>query len=278
MGKFNQGILGGFVGKVGGVVGYRSRGEWLYRSYQKIVANPKSEAQTKRRELFAAVSKQIASGCRANLTFLKKTGYEKNTWYSALVQAGMYLDAWGRNDVKQIGELAQKNYFARGSDMWNLGSMLGYYLDNGTGTTTLQEVPQNQVGENYFFPALDSSIYNQEYFDTYGTKVNGYVMFLNKDGLPQICSFLGEGEGVEITYTPTEENTPRCGWYSTNAGAMYYIKTTTSGTANSPALLSGTTSAKTPRSNGKLPCFLFFVSPSGEPIGSCFTELKKTSA
>ena len=34
MGKFNQGILGGFTGKVGNVVGARSRGQWIYRAYQ----------------------------------------------------------------------------------------------------------------------------------------------------------------------------------------------------------------------------------------------------
>lgn len=278
MGKFNQGILGGFVGKVGGVVGYRSRGEWLYRSYQKIVANPKSEAQTKRREIFATISKQIASGCRANLNFLKKTGYEKNTWFSALVQAGMYLDAWGRNDVKTLGELAQKNYFARGNDMWNLGSMLNYYTVSTVGNAALQDVDASQIGENYFFPALDTTKYNQEYFDKYGKIVRGYVMFLNKNGLPQITQFLGEGEGAELVYEPTIELQPRCGWYSTNEGSTYYIKTTAAGTANSPAILAGTNIAKVPANNGKLPCFMFFTDPAGEPIGSCFRELEKTSA
>lgn len=277
MGKFYQGILGGFVGKVGGIVGYRSRGEWLYRSYQKIVSNPKSEAQMKRRELFAAVSKQIASGCRANLTFLKKTGYEKNTWYSALVQAGMYLDAWGRNDVKTLGNLAQKNYFARGGDMWNLGSMLAGY-EVTTNVADIVGWSQQAAGEHFFNPALSSETYNKEYFDSFGKYFNGFVMFLNTDGLPQICSFINGGDGMEITYEAAQENTARCGWQLQAGDSMYYFKTSEIFIMNSPGLLSGSTKPKIPINNGKMPVFMFFTSPSGEPIGSCFRELPKIGA
>lgn len=277
MGKFNQGILGGFVGKVGNVVGYRSRGEWLYRSYQKIVSNPKSEAQTKRRELFAIVSKQIASGCRANLTFLKKTGYEKNTWYSALVQAGMYLDAWGRNDVKTLGNLAQKNYFARGTDMWNLGSMLAGY-EVTTGVADIVGWTQQAAGEHFFNPALNSETYNNEYFDSFGKSFNGFVMFLNVDGLPQICSFVNGGDGMEIDISPTNENTARCGWQTEGGDRMFTFKASEIFITNSPGLLSGSTKPKIPASNGKMPVFMFFTSPSGEPIGSCFQELPKIGA
>lgn len=67
MGKFNQGILGGFTGKVGGVVGARSRGQWIYRAYQGIVKNPKTIAQTKQREQFKIFSQEITKICKSDM-------------------------------------------------------------------------------------------------------------------------------------------------------------------------------------------------------------------
>lgn len=67
MGKFNQGILGGFTGKVGNVVGARSRGEWIYRSYQGVVKNPKTLAQTKQREQFRIFSQEVTKVCKADM-------------------------------------------------------------------------------------------------------------------------------------------------------------------------------------------------------------------
>lgn len=67
MGKFNQGILGGFTGKVGNVVGARSRGEWIYRAYQGVVKNPKTISQTKQREQFRIFSQEIAKVCKADM-------------------------------------------------------------------------------------------------------------------------------------------------------------------------------------------------------------------
>lgn len=67
MGKFNQGILGGFTGKVGGVVGARSRGQWIYRAYQGVVKNPKTIAQTKQREQFKIFSQEVTKVCKADM-------------------------------------------------------------------------------------------------------------------------------------------------------------------------------------------------------------------
>lgn len=67
MGKFNQGILGGFTGKVGNVVGARSRGEWIYRAYQGVVKNPKTIPQTKQREQFKIFSQEVAKVCKADM-------------------------------------------------------------------------------------------------------------------------------------------------------------------------------------------------------------------
>ncbi|MBR1851479.1 MAG: hypothetical protein IJ789_08970 [Bacteroidales bacterium] len=52
MATFDEGILGGFSGRVGNVVGYRWRGRWVMRSLPQSVANPRTEKQTAHRELF----------------------------------------------------------------------------------------------------------------------------------------------------------------------------------------------------------------------------------
>lgn len=67
MGKFNQGILGGFTGKVGGVVGARSRGQWIYRAYQGVVRNPKTIAQTRQRDQFKIFSQEVTKVCKTDM-------------------------------------------------------------------------------------------------------------------------------------------------------------------------------------------------------------------
>lgn len=88
MGKFNQGILGGFSGKVGNVVGYRSRGEWLYRQYQKEIFNPKTAKQEANRFQFAILGKEVKAVCKDKLNDLigiRWTG--ANTYFSAIMSA-----------------------------------------------------------------------------------------------------------------------------------------------------------------------------------------------
>lgn len=88
MGKFNQGILGGFTGKVGNVVGYRSRGEWLYRQYQKNVANPKSPKQKVNRFIFASLGKEVKAVCKDKLNELISLRWSGgNTYFSAIMSA-----------------------------------------------------------------------------------------------------------------------------------------------------------------------------------------------
>ena len=45
MAKQTNGTLGGFVGKLGPVVGYRWKNVWCVRSQSRIVNNPRTEAQ-----------------------------------------------------------------------------------------------------------------------------------------------------------------------------------------------------------------------------------------
>ena len=52
MAKFNDGILGGFTGRVGNVIGYRRNGKWVMRALPKKVKNPRTDKQTEHREIF----------------------------------------------------------------------------------------------------------------------------------------------------------------------------------------------------------------------------------
>ena len=55
MAKLDMGILGGFSGRVGTVVGYHRRGGWYVRAYQPHIKDRKSEAQLAQRGRFKAM-------------------------------------------------------------------------------------------------------------------------------------------------------------------------------------------------------------------------------
>ena len=55
MAKIDQGILGGFSGKVGPVVGCRLRGQWVVRAYRAHIADPRTPAQLEQRSRFALI-------------------------------------------------------------------------------------------------------------------------------------------------------------------------------------------------------------------------------
>ncbi len=55
MAKIEMGILGGFSGRVGTVVGYYRRGAWFVRAYQPHINDRKSAAQLEQRSRFKAM-------------------------------------------------------------------------------------------------------------------------------------------------------------------------------------------------------------------------------
>ena len=55
MAKLDMGILGGFSGRVGTVVGYHRRGAWFVRAYQPHIRDRKSAAQLEQRSRFKAM-------------------------------------------------------------------------------------------------------------------------------------------------------------------------------------------------------------------------------
>lgn len=99
MGKIKQGILGGFRGKVGSVVGQRINGEWIMKAYQGDVKNPKSTGQEYYRSIFAKTSQIMKSTCPADWSFLKsaKIGVGSN----ARTEAFRYVYAFKRFEVTE---------------------------------------------------------------------------------------------------------------------------------------------------------------------------------
>ncbi len=61
MGTIKQGVLGGFSGKVGTVIGSFWKGKSVMRSIAPHIANPKSDGQQVQRQKFAVVIKFIQS-------------------------------------------------------------------------------------------------------------------------------------------------------------------------------------------------------------------------
>ena len=59
--------MGGFCGKLGPAVGYMWNGRWCVRSYQPVVHNPRTEAQTAHRDMFKA-EVQLAASMRWAVT------------------------------------------------------------------------------------------------------------------------------------------------------------------------------------------------------------------
>lgn len=60
MGTIKQGILGGFNGKVGTVIGYSWKGKAVMRSIAQNVHNPNTEAQQAQRMRFSLITKALA--------------------------------------------------------------------------------------------------------------------------------------------------------------------------------------------------------------------------
>lgn len=60
MATFKQGILGGFNGKVGTVIGYSWKGKAVMRSIAQNVHNPNTEAQQAQRMRFSLMTKALA--------------------------------------------------------------------------------------------------------------------------------------------------------------------------------------------------------------------------
>lgn len=101
MAKIKQGILGGFKGKVGSVVGQRINGEWIMKAYQGDVKNPKSTAQNYYRSIFSKAAGILKSTCPLDWSFLKSAKIEAGS--NARTEAFRYVYAFKRFEVAEGG-------------------------------------------------------------------------------------------------------------------------------------------------------------------------------
>ncbi len=87
MGKINQGILDGFKGKVGTVVGFYWKGKPVMRGYKRFFKDAHSEAQMVVRLRFAAInSLAVAFKSAADLGFNHRAASHGNTELNNFVQ------------------------------------------------------------------------------------------------------------------------------------------------------------------------------------------------
>lgn len=124
MGKFNQGILGGFTGKVGNVVGARSRGEWIYRSYQGVVKNPKTASQVKQREQFRIFSQEVTKVCKADMFRFNAAFPNAMTEHSFLVSICFNMLRAYQTNPKKPFEIMKNVGLTKG--IVNIGGVIDY--------------------------------------------------------------------------------------------------------------------------------------------------------
>ena len=121
MGKIKQGILGGFKGKVGTVIGASWNGIAYMRGLAQSVKNPKTAGQTTQRGFFKDILDIVGQFSKEQLAFLFPNTPAKMTRHNAL--------------VKQLTEFAAV-------DLGNINS-----LGNGS-TGELPDVAITAAGEN----------------------------------------------------------------------------------------------------------------------------------
>jgi hypothetical protein len=98
MGVLRNGILGGVSNKVGGVVGYNSRGLDIVRSYSKPT-NPNTDAQQFQRRMFQSVTSFLSAMWLPNIKVL---------WDS--LQSGKTVTGWSR--AIKVNLLPQSGQFS----------------------------------------------------------------------------------------------------------------------------------------------------------------------
>lgn len=230
MGKFNQGILGGFTGKVGNVVGARSRGEWIYRAYQGVVKNPKTIGQTKQREQFRIFSQEIAKVCKAERPMFDSAFPKGMTYQSFLVNVCFnMLRAYQKYPKKPFESL--KNV-GLSNAIGNIGGLINYTATSAPGAKAEAPVfgnPGDVSGEKFYGLNFneDLNYYNNviQNQGTLGEQMKLFAMWLSKgaDGFFHISLAVGGGlattGGIATTNTISTEirGVAQCKWFDTSA-------------------------------------------------------------
>lgn len=210
MSKINQGILDGFKGKVGTVVGYFWKGKPVMRGYKRFIHDRRSDAQMLVRLRFAVInSLSVAFKEAADLGFLLRAKRHGNTELNNFVQ--LNWDAVTANASAEVTIDYSELQVAA-------GSLPGVFFENASFETPQQvEVPfgPNSVAGGaaeddtvYLFaycPALDNGVLSQG--DSRGSGMatlrlpaawsglNAHLwgFTVSADGNPSFSSYLGEG-------------------------------------------------------------------------------------
>ena len=147
MGKIKQGILGGFKGKVGTVIGASWNGIAYMRGLAQSVKNPKTAGQTTQRGFFRDILDIVGQFSKEQLAFLFPNTPSKMTRHNAL--------------VKQLTEFAAVDGDVKSVDLGNINSL------GNAPTDDLPEVAIAAAGENLTISWDGASAFRTEHGEEY---------------------------------------------------------------------------------------------------------------
>ena len=149
MGKIKQGILGGFKGKVGTVIGSSWNGISYMRGQAQSVRNPQTPAQMIQRDFFKEVQELAGQFTNEQLAFLFPNSPKNMTRRNALVQQ-FAADPIVTEDAKHV-------------DLANLNSI------GNAATADMPDVSIAAAGENLTISWDGASDFRSEHADEYPT-------------------------------------------------------------------------------------------------------------
>ena len=149
MGKIKQGILGGFKGKVGTVIGSSWNGISYMRGQAQSVRNPKTPAQMIQRDFFKEVQELAGQFTNEQLAFLFPNTPKNMTRRNALTQQ-LTADPIVTDDAKHV-------------DLANLNSI------GNAATADLPDVTVAVDGSNLAISWSGASDFRAEHADEYPT-------------------------------------------------------------------------------------------------------------
>ncbi len=101
MAKIYQGILGGFEGRVGPVVGYRLGSKWVVRRLPHQVCNPRTERQVAHRMMFKEIVRLASS-----LLPVLKVGFRSQAQLWEMTEGNAFVKTnWRREAMPELSEL-----------------------------------------------------------------------------------------------------------------------------------------------------------------------------
>ena len=177
MGKIKQGILGGFKGKVGTVIGSSWNGIAYMRGLAQSVKNPKTAGQTTQRGFFREVLDIAGQLSKEQLAFLFPTAHSKMTRHNAL--------------VKQLTEVAAVDGDVKSVDLGNINSL------GNAATADLPDVAITAAGENLTISWDGDSTERADNADEYPTV---FVANVTKKKVFLVNSTAALGESGEVSF------------------------------------------------------------------------------